>query len=220
MRIEVSGLTHGRGWITPRGGVDRRGFMKRIPIYLLVLVCAVVLGACNGTAESPCPIDDVSFCEFVEEIEPILEGLDSDAVFDRTALECCKGDFAWPDETGFDPDAPCVRSGAFRGEGSCLTKEEFRDFLVRHAPLSVDHLVHTSDVFSELRIEMGDTAILMSTADPDWYLVVFVSEDAGEQSITGILQVNRSTLAQFPEDAFVSWPPDLQPPNPAPGGVG
>lgn len=187
---------------------------------LLVLLLSALLAACDLLPGASCPIGDKSFCRFVEKIESDVEGLDSAAVLNRTALECCKGDFAWPDEESYDPQALCVRSGAYRGESSCLTDDEFDDFLSRHAPLSVDYLVDTQQGFSELSIDMGDTAILVSTGDPDWFLVIFADQPEGEWQITAILQVRRTVLAEFPDNAFVSWPPDLQPPNPRPGGIG
>jgi hypothetical protein len=191
-----------------------------LTLSLLVLAFSAVLAACDLASGSSCPIDDSSFCEFVEELEPLLRQTNSGAVWDRTALECCKGDFAWPGEEVIDPQARCIRSGAFRGEGTCLTDEQFQEFLIRHAPLSVDHLVYTADVFSDLRIDMGETAILVSTGDPEWFLVVFAEEDSGEWQVTAILQVSRASMVQFPDSAFVSWPADLQTPNPPPGARG
>ncbi|MFV2045029.1 MAG: hypothetical protein ACC700_17555 [Anaerolineales bacterium] len=218
MRIDLSGprLDKLRDTIRKHGLLPARW----IAIPLLVFAFSTLLGACDLVRESSCPIDDRSFCEFVEEIEPLVEDLDSNAVLDRTALKCCKGDFAWPDEAGYDPQAECIRSGVFLGEGSCLTKEQFRRFLVRQAPLSVDYLVYTADVFSELRIDMAETAILVSTGDPEWFLVIFALEDSGEWRITAMLHIRRAALSRFPNGTFVSWPPDLEAPNPPLGPRG
>jgi hypothetical protein len=88
--------------------------------------------------------------------------------------------------------------------------------LVRHAPLSVDYLVYTAENFPGLRFELGEVAILIGTNDPEWFLVVFALPDRESWQIVAVLQVRRTVLNTFPEDAFVSWPPELSTPNPPP----
>jgi len=188
-------------------------------IISLFLAFSALLAACNAVRRPPCPVDDKTFCEFVSEIEPLFAAVDADALLDKTALECCKGDYAWPDETtrpGFDPDAPCIRSGAFRGESGCRTAEEFQEALARHAPLSVEYLVATSPNFAELRIPMSDMAVLVGTRDPEQFLVVFTERDADGWAITAILDIRRAVLDLFPADSFFSWPLDLETPRPPP----
>jgi hypothetical protein len=179
----------------------------------------VSLAACNLSEELPCPVDDRSFCGFVQELDTLFIAVDADAILDRAALECCKGDYAWPDEAnepGFDPNAPCIRSGAFRGESGCSTAEEFKEVLARHAPLSIEYLISTSQEFAELRIPTGEYAILVSTRESEWFLVVFADQSSGGWGITAILQVRRAVLDLFPADSFISWPPDMQTPRPPP----
>ena len=192
---------------------------KRGTRLLLPLVFAALLTGCGLLGASKCPIEDQSFCEFVRELEPLIAASDTDALLSRTSLLCCKKDYAGPDEAagpGFEPDEPCVRSGVFRGEGACLTADQFRGLLVRHAPLSVDYLVYTAENFPGLRFELGEVAILISTNDPEWFLLVFGLPDQESWQVVAVLQVRRTVLNTFPEDAFVSWPPELRTPNPPP----
>jgi len=189
---------------------------KRGTRFTLPLALGALLTACGFLGGSKCPIEDQSFCEFVRELEPLIAASDTDALLDRTALLCCKKDYAGPDEAGspgFEPDEPCVRSGVFRGEGACLTADQFRGLLVRHAPLSVDYLVYTAENFPGLRFELGELAILARTNDPEWFILVFGLPDQESWQVVAVLQVRRTVLNAFPEDAFVSWPPDLRTPN-------
>ncbi len=188
-------------------------------IFPLSLALAGLLAGCGFLGGSKCPIQDESFCEFVRELEPLIAASDTDALLDRTALLCCKEDYAGPDEAGspgFEPDQPCVRSGVYRGEGTCLTADQFNGLLVRHAPLSVDWLVYTPENFAGLRIDMGELAILISTNDPEWFLVTFAIRNPESWQIASVHQVRRAVLDTFPADAFVSWPPDLRTPKPPP----
>ena len=192
---------------------------KRRTWFTLPLALAALLTGCGFFGGSECPIEDQNFCKFVRELEPLIAASDTDALLDRTALLCCKKDYAGPDEAGspgFEPDEPCVRSGVFRGEGACLTADQFRGLLVRHAPLSVDYLVYTAENFPGLRFELGELAILISTNDPEWFLLVFGLPDQESWQVVAVLQVRRTVLNTFPNEAFVSWPPELRAPNPPP----
>ena len=212
-------MTSNSRWID--GIIKRdRNSGRVMTIAFLLLVFSAVLAACNLLGGPSCPVDDERICDFVEELEPLIESLDSDAIWERAALECCKGDFAWPDEEVVDPEAPCIRSGAYRGESTCLTDEEFWNSMVRQAPLSVDYLVRTHNTFSDLTIDMSNTAILVSTGDPEWFLVFFVETVFGEWRVTAVLQVSREALSQFDDAAFESWPLDLETPNLPPGASG
>jgi hypothetical protein len=190
--------------------IHRQRFAPLIPAIL------VLLAACNLSGKPPCPVDDKAFCEFVQELEPLFVAVDADAIMDRAALECCKGDYAWPDQAnlpGFAPNALRIRSGAFRGEGGCSTAEEFKAALAQHAPLSIEYLVSASQNFAELRIPMGEFAIMVGTRDPEWFLAVFAQQVSDAWALTAILQIRRTVLDLFPADSFISWPPDLQTPR-------
>ena len=192
----------------------KRGSQLPFPLAL-----AALLAGCRFLGGSKCPIEDESFCEFVRELEPLIAASDSDSLLDRTALLCCKGDYAWPDEAstpGFDPNQPCVRSGVFRGEGACLSADQFRGLLTRHTPLAVDYLVYTGENFPGLRFELGEVAILIGTNDPEWFFVVFAFPDQQSWRIEAVLQVRRAVLNTFPAESFISWPPELSTPRPPP----
>jgi hypothetical protein len=189
---------------------------KRGTWFTFPFALAALLTGCGFLGGSKCPIEDESFCEFVRELEPLIAASDTDALLDRTSLLCCKRDYAGPDEAGspgFDPDQPCVRSGVYRGEGACLTADQFNGLLSRHAPLSVDHLVYTPENFAGLRIDMGELAILISTNDPEWFLVIFSLESQQYWQIVAVHQIRRAVLDPIPTEAFVSWPPELETPK-------
>lgn len=201
-----------------------RSTVNRIPILSLKILAlllgfATLLAACVLIGGRACPVDDKSFCEFAEVLEPFIESADAEAIQEHATFICCKGDYVFPDAAsrpGFDPDELCLRSGAFRGAGACLTEAQLEDFLFRFAPLSIDHLIYTTEVFSELDIEMAEMAVLVSTNDPEWFLVIIPKSDSDGWSISAIIQISRSELDRFPEDVFVSWPIDAQNPNPIP----
>jgi len=190
-----------------------------MPIMSLFLVVTVLPAACNRIGMPPCPAEDKSFCGFVSELEPLFVAVDTDALLDRTTFECCTGGYAWPDEAtrpGFDPGAPCIRSGAFRGESGCRTAEEFREALARLAPLSIEYLIVTSPNFAELRIPMSEWAVLVGTREPEQCLVVFSERGADGWAITAILDIRRAVPDLFPADSFFSRPLDLETPRPPP----
>ena len=45
---------------------------------------------------------------------------------------------------------------------------------------------------------------------------LFGLPDQESWQVVAVLQVRRTVLNTFPEDAFVSWPPELRTPNPPP----
>jgi hypothetical protein len=191
----------------------------RVASGFLALALSALFAGCGLLDRSPCPVHDKSYCEFVRELEPLIASLDSDAILDRTAMVCCKGDYAWPDEAGspgFDPSQPCVRAGVFLGEGACLTADQFSATLVRLAPLSIDHLVHTAENLPGLHVEGDELAILVSTGDPDWFLTLFTLSDSGTRKISAVIQVRRAVLERFPAESFIAWPPGQGTPKPPP----
>ena len=192
---------------------------RRLALGLLTVALSAFSAGCRVSDASLCPVEDESLCEFVRELEPLVTSLNTSAILDRTAMVCCKGDHAWPDEAaspGFDPTQPCVRAGVYLGEGACLTAEQFTAELVRLGPLSIDHLVYTAESFPGLHVEMAEAAILVSTGDPEWFLTLFTQEDTGRWQITAVIRVRRAVLERFPPNAFLSWPPGLETPKPPP----
>jgi hypothetical protein len=167
-----------------------------------------------SAAALPCPIDDESFCDFVYELQPIVEDSDIEGILARTRQYDCatSGGFhpGWNPEFECSEDSYCVQSGVFEGEGGCTPLSSVRSTWNSnaHRPLILRGIVYPLiPGLDQYGIdELSGPAILVRTDEPEWDWILFCKPADGKWSISAILRQRRSAAQyQTPEDVVVPW---------------
>jgi hypothetical protein len=177
---------------------------------MLTGIWAILASCSSPELQEACLIDDESYCDFMRELEPLVAAQDVAAILSRVELRCCMGDLAPSDALGdpeFDADEECVRSGVILGEGSCTPVSKFGERWAEDAPFKVSFILLPEDMPFESASIRDGPAVLVSTGDPEWDLVIATKKDGDDWVITAIVGIRKEVLIQFPAETFLPWPP-------------
>ena len=164
----------------------------RLRLGLVGQSVLALAAACNAPffAKPACPLPDEGLCDFVREIEGILEAADGQALMRRTEAGCNLRDFRQPgmEEDGAIPDAAGVFGGLFFAESNCMPIEGYVQAWSESGAKVVRYVIYPR--LEESRRD--GPALLIRTDDPEFDRLLFLERSGSEWRIIAAPGVRKS----------------------------